>query len=450
MRPLGNPDSPVCDQGWVVALVTAFLLLVPWLMGCGTDTTPPAQTARTRQGRPQATAYRAESETDPALPSGPGTTPRPTASPTRTPLPTRRATTAPHRAREAVNYLPFITFRPPVRVYVPVITNAQSTPTPRPTPRPTATPTPPWPPPLEKPGRSKLGLHVEWNNSPDIMEFIRRTRPAVVKAAGDLGFLAEVKQVSPSTVTVARLGQGPQKFEGDPAQAARAFVARNLEQYQLNPAVDHWEGWNEPDVLGRLDWYAAFEAERARVMAEHGFRVAVGAFSPGVPEWEDFAAFLPAIEAARKYGGIFTLHEYDAPTLDRSLGAGLPGRPAHPDRGALMLRYRWWYEDFLKPRGLAVPLVISEAGIDGAMGNRPGPAGRGWRDFTGYWATQGLGDDAVQTYIRQLAWYDAQVQRDDYVIGFAVYTAGVITDRWKSFDITDILRNLAIYVVEQR
>ncbi len=343
----------------------------------------------------------------------------------------------------------------PARVFLPVIGNAGSTPTPTATraptstPAPTPTPTPPWPKPLENPGRSKLGLHVEWNNSPDIMEFIRRTKPAVVKAAGDLGFLAEVKQVSPSTVTVARLSQGPQKPEGDPVQAARAFVARNLEQYQLNPGVDYWEGWNEPGVRGRMDWYAAFEAERARLMGEHGFRAAVGAFSAGVPEWEEFAAFLPAIEAAHKYNGILTLHEYDAPVMNRLVGVGLPDHPGHPDRGALALRYRWWYEDFLKPRGLVVPLVISEAGIDGMISNRPGPKGRGWQDFADYWKTHGQGNNGVEAYIRQLAWYDAELQRDDYVLGCAVFTAGVMTDRWRSFDITPILRQIATYVISQ-
>lgn len=282
------------------------------------------------------------------------------------------------------------------------------------------------------------------------MEFIRRTKPAVVKSVGDLGFLAEVKQVSPTTVTIGRLDKASQRMEGDPVQAARAFVAEHLEQYQLNPAVDYWEGYNEPGIGGRMAWYAAFEAERARLMAEHGFRVAVGAFSAGVPEWEEFSAFLPAIQAVRKYNGILTLHEYDAPTMDRSVGAGLPGRPAYADRGALTLRYRWWYEDFLKPQGLVVPLVISEAGIDGGIPNRPGPAGRGWRDFTGYWKAQGLGDDGVKVYVRQLAWYDAQLRQDDYVIGFTVFTAGAMTDYWASYDITHILRQVATYVVSQR
>jgi hypothetical protein len=176
--------------------------------------------------------------------------------------------------------------------------------------------------------------------------------------------------------------------------------------------------------------------------------VAVGGFPAGVPEWDEFAAFLPAIEAAQQYGGILTLHEYGAPTMDYLVGAALPGRPASPDRGALTLRYRWWYEDFLKPRQLAVPVVISEAGIDGLV-NQSGPKGLGWQDFVRFWSQQGLGDDGPQAYIRQLAWYDAQLQQDDYVIGFTVFTAGATGD-WQSYDVTPILPQIAQYVVSQR
>jgi hypothetical protein len=297
---------------------------------------------------------------------------------------------------------------------------------------------------------SKLGIHVQWNNSPDIMDFIRRTQPAVVKAVGDLGFLAEVKAVSPSTVTIGRLPHNSQTMEDDPVEAARAYVAQNLGHYRGHPWVDYWEGYNEPGIGGRMDWYAAFEAERVRVMAKYGLRTAIGGFATGGPEWEELVEFLPAIEAAYEHGGILTLHEYDAPTMDRSVGAGISGRPGRPDRGALALRYRWWYEDFLKPRGLVIPLVISEAGIDGGLRNRPGPPGLGWWEFTEYWSSQGLGDNGTQTYINQLAWYDAEVRKDSYVVGFTVFTAGVISDDWKSFDITPILPELATYLASQR
>lgn len=317
---------------------------------------------------------------------------------------------------------------------------------------PTPVPTPAWPPALDRPGRSKLGLHVIQNNSPYIMEFIRRAKPVVVKGLGGFGWASEVKRVSPDTVTIGRLLEDPDEgvMVGDPEAAARAFVTRHLDEYLLNADVDYWEGWNEPVPRENMAWYARFEAERVRRMAAHGLRTAVGGFATGTPEWDEFVAFLPAIEAALAHDGILTLHEYAAPTLDFRLGEALPGRPAYPDRGVLTLRYRWWYEDLLKPRGLVIPLVISEGGIDGQVAQDLAPPGLGWRDFVDYWAQQGIGADGVRAYIEQLAWYDGELQRDDYVIGVAIFTAGSPAGHWPSFDITGILPDLATYVVDQR
>lgn len=335
--------------------------------------------------------------------------------------------------------------RPPV---VPTLT---PTVTPEPTatsvPTPTPTPTLPWPPHLTQPSRSKLGLHVQWNNSPEIMEFVRRMQPAVIKTLDDLGFVAEVKQVSPQTVVVSRLTH-PQPMEGDPEAMARAFVATHLPIYLLHPDVDYWEGYNEPDIRGRMEWFARFEAERVRAMAEHGLKTAIGAFSTGVPEFYEFEAFLPAIRVAMEHDGILTLHEYDAPMMDRSFGAGLPGHPNHPNRGALTLRYRWWYEEILIPQGLAIPLVISEAGVDGLVTPRSGPAyARGWRDFARYWAESGRGGNPLEVYLRQLDWYDRELQEDDYVIGWAVFTAGALGPDWQSYDVTNYLRHIATYII---
>jgi hypothetical protein len=366
---------------------------------------------------------------------------------TPSPTPTRPTPTTPERATPRPWHLPLIT-----RGYVMVTRTPTATPTHTPTPTPTATPTPtpiPWPEPLDAPGPSKLGLHVQWNNSPDILEFVKRFRPAVVKGVNDLNFLAEVKALSPTTVTIGRIEDGSPSRDQDAAAAARDYVNRYLGTYLAHPWIDYWEGINEPDVGNDIAWYAAFEAERARRMADHGLRVAIGSFSTGVPEWEAFGAFLPAVEAAKAHGGILSLHEYDAPTMTRSVGSGLPGRQGLADRGALLLRYRWWYEDYLKPRGLVVPLAITEAGVDGGVTNRPGPEGGGWRDFTGYWAGQGLGHDGVAEYMRQLAWYDAELRKDDYVIGCAIFTAGAMGEDWESFDITGILRQIGRYMVDE-
>ena len=324
-------------------------------------------------------------------------------------------------------------------------TNSQ-TPNPTNTPLPTATPTPAWPESLASPGRSKLGLHVQTNNSPNIMEFIRRVKPRVVKGVDDLGFLEEVKKVSPQTITIGRFSDVPQNMDGDPKQAALDLVNRYLGRYRQFPGVDYWEGLNEPGVNGRMAWFAVFETERVRLMAQYGLRCAIGAFSTGAPEWDQFEAFLPAIQAALEYGGILTLHEYDAPTFYRSVGSGLPGKAPIANRGAFALRYRWWYDDFLKPKGLVIPLVVSEAGIDGAIANRPGPKGLGWQDFVDFWRASGLDPDGVTEYLHQLAWYDSELQKDDYVIGCTIFTAGPAGNDWRSFDITGMLRALAFYL----
>jgi anthranilate synthase len=72
---------------------------------------------------------------------------------------------------------------------------------------------------------------------------------------------------------------------------------------------------------------------------------------------------------------------------------------------------------------------------------------RGWYDFRSYWRDSGLGDDAVKEYLRQLSWYDAEMQKDDYVIGCTVFTAGPMNDDWESYDITPILRHIATYII---
>jgi hypothetical protein len=334
------------------------------------------------------------------------------------------------------------------------------TPTPTPTPTPPNTPTQaPLPPPAPiggippylqgDPNRSKLSIHVISNNDARIMDFVRQARPAVIKGVDDFGYLAEVERVSPNTIIVARRDEINQDYGGNPEEAARRFVQSQLRQYQLNPAVDFWEGWNEPAPgLDRMAWYARFEQERVRELARYGFRAAIGGFAAGVPEVNEFALFIPAIETAMQYGGILTLHEYSAPVMTQGYGSALPGYPYHDDRGSLTFRYRWFYEELLIPRGLVIPLVISEAGIDGILGNRPGPPGKGWADFQEYAVNQGWGGTGVDAFINQLAWYDGGVRQDNYVLGFTVFTAGPVA-QWGPYDIGPILPRMADYVRSQ-
>ncbi|MDX1614382.1 MAG: hypothetical protein R3300_08735 [Candidatus Promineifilaceae bacterium] len=342
---------------------------------------------------------------------------------------------------------------------VPLATSVAAIPTNTPTPTPTGTPTatsepyvPVMPnvPPTDELGPSKLGLHVIRNNDPAIMEFVRRTQPAVIKAVGDLGFLFEVREASPRTITIGRIDNGDQSYSGSPEEAARRYVEERLDVLRSNPAVDYWEGWNEPDPnLANMTWYARFEAERVRLLAGHGLRAAIGGFATGVPELDEFRLFLPAVEAAKEHGGILSLHEYGAPDLYYLFGSPLPGQDPAPNRGALTFRYRWFYETILEPADLVIPLVISEAGIDGVIGNRPGPEGLGWADFQSYWVEQGLGIDGPDAFINQLYWYDSGVRQDGYVIGFTLFTAGAI-GHWKNYDLNPILPELTDYVLSQQ
>jgi hypothetical protein len=352
--------------------------------------------------------------------------------------------------------LPLATRTPTLSAILPTSSPfASRTPTPTDTPDATTTPTRyvsyiPDLPPTNELGLSKLGIHVVRNNDPAIMEFVRRSQPAVVKAVDDVGFLEEVKQASPRTITIGRLTAPHQHYGGEPEEAAQEFVAAQLAQYQANPFVDYWEGWNEPDPnLENMAWYARFEQERIRLLAGHGFKAAIGGFATGVPEMDEFELFVPAVETAVEYAAILSLHEYSAPDMTYLYGSPLPGYPAYPDRGALTFRYRWYYREILEPRNLVIPLVISEAGIDGIIGGRPGPNGLGWADFATYWVQQGWADTGEAAFIKQLNWYDNGVRQDGYVIGFTIFTAGAIA-QWEPYNINSILPQLGDYVISQR
>lgn len=371
--------------------------------------------------------------------------------PTWTPLPTNAETTplsppntrtpGPPPTASPTSNLPTNTPRP--------------TRTPSPTPTIDATPTTyvstiPNLPPSSELGPSKLGLHIIRNNDAGINEFIRQGQPAVIKALDSFGYVAEVKAFSPRTIVVGRIDELAQNYVGNPEEAARDFVNSQLDQYLANPAVDYWEGWNEPDPnLDNMSWYTRFEQERVRLLAQYGLRAAIGGFATGVPELDEFMLFVPAIETALQYRGILTLHEYSAPDMTYLYGDPLPGYPTYPDRGSLTFRYRWYYREILEPAGLVIPLVISEAGVDGIIGNRPGPSGTGWRDFQTYWVEQGWGQNGPEAFINQLAWYDNGVRLDGYVIGFTVFTAGGIAN-WIPYDINPILPELTAYVVSQQ
>ncbi|RME81817.1 MAG: hypothetical protein D6775_12630 [Caldilineae bacterium] len=330
----------------------------------------------------------------------------------------------------------------PKLVFLPALRNpaptATPTPTPEPpTPTPTATPFPPGPP-------SKLGVFVG-RNDPQVFRLLRTGNLRVVKTLEyDPNFVGEIKQVDADVFVVARYTPLPlPSFDNwDPLAAAGAFADLLLpiatEPRRL-AAIDCWEAYNEPVVANEeeMSKLAAFEAERIRLLAEAGVKSCVGNFGAGQPPLELWPAFFPALAAAQEYGGYLALHEYSAPYLWFGTGE----YQNHPtgnegDEGWLTLRYRKVYRAYLEPAGLVIPLVITEAGIDGLVGNRPGPpSARGWQEFGDFWrGEEVVGTSVFGFYMEQLAWYDAELARDDYVIGAAIFALAA-PQGWTSYEI---------------
>jgi hypothetical protein len=227
--------------------------------------------------------------------------------------------------------------------------------------------------------------------------------------------------------------------------------------------VDYWAGWNEfnPMSVSDWQWYATFEARRACALQANGLRAAMGSFGVGWPNaYGDMAYFLPALEAAHRCGGLLAVHEYDSPTFECGVAVGVPNiiagaPPFDVPAGYHTLRYRLWYEGYLKPRGLGdLPLVITELAIQGPT--QPGgpcndPGGIAWKAYQQWWVQQGYGPDGPQAYVNLLAWYDAQIRQDSYVIGAAIFTAGGSSgdlSGWNIFDIHDVMIPLAQYAAQ--
>ena len=320
---------------------------------------------------------------------------------------------------------------------------------------------------------SKLSIHTIGRGDPYMMQFVRTSLPRVIKTVGDFGWMSEVKAVDPGVVILGRVyGQDESwVLKLDPAAAATEYINQNLGHYQGNPAIDYWEGWNEfvwtPGDASRLQWFVQFESARACQMQARGLKAAVGGFAVGWPNtYAEFEHVLPLMEAASRCGAIFHLHEYNRPLMYCGVASNrpdlIPGAPAiNQPAGPLTLRYRFWYEGWLRPRGLAnVPLVISETGIDrvpatgdcAAVDPYPVDASKAtWKSYGDWWVQNGVGSTPEQSYINQLAWYDRELRHDDYVLGATIFTMGASGGGgWAPFDIHDAAITLANYVASQR
>jgi hypothetical protein len=269
---------------------------------------------------------------------------------------------------------------------------------------------------------SLLGAHVNSTVS-GVPEAIKEWKPPLVVLLDHSDVWHGVKAESPHTVFVGRVYM---EFEPDfnrpdldPIKAARDHCDRILPWAErMGGTYSFWQGVNEP-VIGSpeaMQRCAAFDGERTRIMDDHGFRVVVGSFSVGNPRLAYWQEFLPALEAARQYQGALALHQYAWPTMDhKAPWYSLRHRKVYQGE-----QDRDWagLPDHLK----SLPLLITECGLDGLITQGHPP--RGWQNLQG-----------PEQYLRQLAWYDAELQKDPYVAGAAVYCLATPDPQWKPYDI---------------
>ncbi len=344
------------------------------------------------------------------------------------------------------------TARPTQPTDTPTPTSAPPTASPTQPPEPTPTAQPlPSPPPPPAGGGSKVGVHGIWSNR--IPEFAQALADAgapfrVVKAVDDVGWLKEIKRISPQTVTVGRLTHGHEgaALTNDPATdldwyagvLMEPILARVWDDPALRQGVDYWEVTNEPLGSGvALDAYvrlARLMITCIDVAEANDLKLALFGFSAGTPEWEEWAAIVETgVFARAKAGGhIVALHEgvfgddpidtwwnvhfVDAdgnPTTENTgvtaPGGWIPGGPVLEGAGALCLRYRFLYH-LLEARGEVVPLFVSE-----------------------FYAGGGYDPANKADVVERMRWYDAQIGVDDYVLGFGPFTLGPVPG-WEGQD----------------
>lgn len=288
----------------------------------------------------------------------------------------------------------------------------------------------------------------------------------ICKLVGNFGPASEFLALNPNLILIGRLPlpftAESQYSAGQVAElAARKLVDFSKDQYRLNPLIKIWEGHNEPVWIDAkaMAWYARFEAERLRLLADLGLRGVIGCFSTGNPDFALWPAFGPALQAAKQYHGILGLHEYSSPWLWWMTGRYQKkiGDDVGPV-GFTTLRYRIVQRDYLTPNGLGdLPIAITEAGCDRVNDVRPGMAVGAWKFLTNYWQTQSGEDDPIpywrgperdpeKYYAEQLAWYDRQLQADSNVLGATIFTVGTDNAAWVGHDIAGT--RVARYVID--
>lgn len=343
----------------------------------------------------------------------------------------------------------------------------------------------------EKVNRRKIGIMTGFtymDGAEEILshQYVDKTVPALIKILDNVGHAKAVKTRHPCMLVVARLSGLESRFfnviSAPPAildengevlesgvQAAKSDAARWIRKMneeiekrgidrEFLKYVDFIEGLNEPgfeQTPNNYRFYAEFEAERVRLMAEEwGKRACVGNFSVGKPEvvgelgqkiWQQM---VPMLDALVKFKGAMCVHEYVVPEgeFDR-LPLSILNDPAGNWYTLRYLRAKELIKQnqiaqrrtrVVRPDKKEIPIsygpdhtkinwIISEFGIDRA-GN---PDQDGWK------AQLGENINAKCQYMSLISSYETNLFLDEAVIGATLFAYEIPS--WKSFDLTPLI-----------
>jgi hypothetical protein len=262
----------------------------------------------------------------------------------------------------------------------------------------------------------KVGLHILSGYSGNL------GKPRVVKLVNaSVAYKQQVRDhVGPACLIVIRWWLNDQPLN-NPVQNARDwYAAHRAEMLAIaagDPNVIFEAAYNEIPREQRAA-YAVFLLELMRLMHADGLRCAVGSWSVGTPELEDWDnEYRPVVEAMQP-GDVLSLHEYMADGAD--------------------VQNRWHIGRFLlSPRIKDKPIIITEYGRDVFTENGRTFGFPGWHADPNCSPNQYLGELRAGGAV-----YDACPN----VLGVCVFTAGQITDKkWQDFEVNSIA---AIIVAE--
>lgn len=270
-------------------------------------------------------------------------------------------------------------------------------------------------------GLTKFCPHViAWN--PDVLDFIGRTKPAIVKIVAPFGYdgmkIAEAKRRSPDSKWLLRLYVDKQSLDS-PKQNAKDFANK---VWPYLAGMDIIEGYNEirpVDDNGNLDIeiikrYNEFSTEFGLIV--HGWEKEYCAlnWSNGQPPdgaWQ-------YLKESLKVADYLSIHNYGWETL--------------PDCPQFALRHRRIF-DLLPVKKL---MILSEVGMTNAVFGGPDLGWKSWEIPPNLFAKE-------RRAAAVWAWFLDRINEDPYIVGVNAYTTGRLKgDNWGTHDFTPRLYKL--------